>query len=89
MRHDKVHNLFGYNMTRAAGEAFERLEPDKRILMTPSTIISAATSAKSSRTTGNAMEAAFRITAAIMTSSTQAVPGISSYTWAITLSRTA
>ena len=33
MRHDKVHNVFGYNMTRAAGEAFERLEPDKRILM--------------------------------------------------------
>ena len=33
MRHDKVHNLFGYNMTRAAGDAFERLEPDKRILM--------------------------------------------------------
>ena len=33
MRHDKVHNLFGYNMTRAAGEAFERLEPDKRILI--------------------------------------------------------
>ena len=33
MRHDKVHNLFGYNMTRAAGEAFERLCPDKRILM--------------------------------------------------------
>ena len=32
-RHDKVHNLFGYNMTRAAGEAFERLSPDKRILM--------------------------------------------------------
>lgn len=31
--HDKVHNLFGYNMTRAAGEAFERLCPDKRILM--------------------------------------------------------
>lgn len=31
--HDRVHNLFGYNMTRAAGEAFERLEPDKRILM--------------------------------------------------------
>lgn len=31
--HDKVHNLFGYNMTRAAGEAFEDLEPDKRILM--------------------------------------------------------
>jgi len=33
IRHDKVHNLFGYNMTRAAGEAFEELEPDKRILM--------------------------------------------------------
>lgn len=31
--HDKVHNLFGYNMTRAAGEAFEELEPDKRVLM--------------------------------------------------------
>ena len=28
MRHDKVHNIFGYNMTRAAGEAFEQLEPD-------------------------------------------------------------
>ena len=24
IRHDKVHNLFGYNMTRAAGEAFEK-----------------------------------------------------------------
>ncbi len=33
IRHDKVHNLFGYNMTRAAGEAFERNVPDKRILM--------------------------------------------------------
>lgn len=33
IRHDKVHNLFGYNMTRAAGEAFERISPDKRILM--------------------------------------------------------
>lgn len=31
--HDKVHNLYGYNMTRAAGEAFEELMPDKRILM--------------------------------------------------------
>ena len=31
--HDKVHNLYGYNMTRAAGEAFEELEPDKRILL--------------------------------------------------------
>ena len=33
IRHDQVHNLFGYNMTRAAGEAFEDLEPNKRILM--------------------------------------------------------
>ncbi len=33
IRHDKVHNLFGYNMTRAAGEAFERLSPKKRVLM--------------------------------------------------------
>ncbi|MBU9728584.1 glycoside hydrolase family 31 protein [Diplocloster modestus] len=33
VRHDKVHNLFGYNMTRAAGEAFEKLSPDKRILL--------------------------------------------------------
>ena len=32
-RHDQVHNLYGYNMTRAAGEAFERLEPDKRLLL--------------------------------------------------------
>lgn len=31
--HADVHNLFGYNMTRAAGEAFTRLCPDKRILM--------------------------------------------------------
>lgn len=33
IRHDKVHNLFGYNMTRAAGEAFERIDPDRRFLM--------------------------------------------------------
>ncbi|MBQ3515432.1 MAG: alpha-glucosidase [Lachnospiraceae bacterium] len=33
VRHDKVHNLYGYNMTRAAGEAFERIDPDKRFLM--------------------------------------------------------
>lgn len=31
--HDKVHNLYGYNMTRAAGEAFEELCPEKRILI--------------------------------------------------------
>ena len=33
VRHDRVHNLFGCSMTRAAGEAFERLAPDKRILV--------------------------------------------------------
>ena len=33
IRHDKVHNLYGYHMTRAAGEAFERIDPDKRFLM--------------------------------------------------------
>lgn len=33
VRHDLVHNLFGFNMTRAAGEAFERIAPDKRFLM--------------------------------------------------------
>lgn len=33
VRHDRVHNLYGYYMTRAAGEAFDRLKPDKRILM--------------------------------------------------------
>ncbi|MCI5595384.1 MAG: alpha-glucosidase [Lachnospiraceae bacterium] len=31
--HEKVHNLYGYNMTRAAGEAFSRIAPDKRFLM--------------------------------------------------------
>ena len=33
IRHDKVHNLFGYNMTRAAGEAFLEKYPDKRLLL--------------------------------------------------------
>ncbi len=33
VRHDRVHNLYGYGMTRAAGEAFERLAPDRRILL--------------------------------------------------------
>ena len=33
IRHDRVHNLFGYYMTRSAAEAFEELEPDRRILM--------------------------------------------------------
>jgi len=33
VKHIDVHNLFGYNMTRAAQEAFRRIEPDKRILL--------------------------------------------------------
>lgn len=33
IRHDKVHNLYGYNMTRAAAEAFDELASDNRILM--------------------------------------------------------
>jgi len=31
--HKDVHNLFGYNMTRAAGEAFDRLKPEERVLL--------------------------------------------------------
>lgn len=31
--HKEVHNLFGYQMTRSAGEAFDELSPDKRILL--------------------------------------------------------
>lgn len=33
IRHDKVHNLYGYNMTRAASEAFEKIAPGKEFLM--------------------------------------------------------
>lgn len=33
VRHDHVHNIYGYNMTRAASDAFKRLVPDKNILM--------------------------------------------------------
>jgi len=33
VRHDKVHNLYGYHMTRAAGEAFERIDAGKRFLL--------------------------------------------------------
>lgn len=33
VRHDKVHNLFGYYMTRSAAEAFEELEPERRTLL--------------------------------------------------------
>lgn len=31
--HDKVHNLYGFNMTRAAGEALQRICPEKRYLL--------------------------------------------------------
>lgn len=31
--HKKVHNIYGFHMTRAAGEAFEELEPNKRVLL--------------------------------------------------------
>lgn len=33
VNHYDVHNLYGYNMTRAAGETFKQEYPDKRILM--------------------------------------------------------
>ena len=31
--HEDIHNLYGYMMTRAAGETFEELFPDRRILL--------------------------------------------------------
>lgn len=31
--HNRVHNIYGCNMTKAAADAFERLSPQKRILM--------------------------------------------------------
>ncbi|MGN0332443.1 MAG: TIM-barrel domain-containing protein [Lachnospiraceae bacterium] len=33
VRHDRVHNLYGFNMTRAASEAFDKIEPEKRTLL--------------------------------------------------------
>lgn len=33
IRHDKVHNLYGFNMTRAAGEALQEISPEKRYLL--------------------------------------------------------
>lgn len=33
VRHDLVHNLFGFNMTRAAGEALKKIAPDKKMLL--------------------------------------------------------
>ncbi len=33
VRHDKVHNLYGFYMTKSASEAFDEICPDKRTLM--------------------------------------------------------
>lgn len=33
VRHDKVHNLYGTNMTKSAAEAFDTIAPNKRMLM--------------------------------------------------------
>lgn len=33
IRHDRVHNLYGCYMTKAAGEAFDKIAPDKRTLL--------------------------------------------------------
>lgn len=33
IRHDKVHNLYGYHMTRAAAEAFAKIAPEKQFLL--------------------------------------------------------
>lgn len=33
IRHDTIHNLFGYNMTRAAGEGLAKIDPEKRFLL--------------------------------------------------------
>ncbi len=33
VRHDLVHNLYGFNMTRAAGEALGKLAPDRKMLL--------------------------------------------------------
>ena len=43
VRHDKVHNLYGFNMTRAACEAFERIDPDRRFLMFSALLTSGCT----------------------------------------------
>jgi alpha-glucosidase len=33
VRHDKVHNLYGYNMTRSASEGLTSIDPEKRFLL--------------------------------------------------------
>ena len=39
VRHDQVHNLFGYNMTRAAGEGLREISPDVAWLFSRSSYI--------------------------------------------------
>ena len=38
-RHDQVHNLFGYYMTRSASEAFERYVPEREFCCFPEHLI--------------------------------------------------
>lgn len=47
IRHDLVHNLYGYNMTRAAGEALRKIAPDKTCCCSrvPPTLVCTATAA--------------------------------------------
>ena len=33
IRHDKVHNLYGYNMTRAAAEGLNEIDSNRRYLL--------------------------------------------------------
>ena len=33
VRHDRIHNLYGFYMTKSASESFEKICPDKKILM--------------------------------------------------------
>lgn len=33
VRHDRIHNLYGFQMTRAAGEALQKISPEKRYLL--------------------------------------------------------
>lgn len=33
VRHDRIHNLYGFQMTRAAGEALQKISPEKRCLL--------------------------------------------------------
>ena len=35
VRHDQAHNLYGYNMTRAASEGLASIAPGKRFLLFP------------------------------------------------------